>query len=113
MTIPSDEQAHWDKAVQTAEEARPATRSPLPTLTEDERREGRLLRKQAQMVEDECKELLHWLTRWAANSVPNGATASERALWRTGILDGLHRIHVMANWKEPDDGRGKHQQRKQ
>ena len=97
--IPSDERAHWDAAAEEARQVR-APKPPDP----DQLRQGRILRRQAEMVETKCADLLEWLQRWGSTSTPANATASERAMWRCGILDALDRIHTMATWKEPDDG---------
>ena len=100
MPLPIDERQH----VEAIRERERAAQRKEEQLREVREAEIRLLRGQARKVVETCPELMEHIRNRAAGHGPAGATASERSVWRCGILDALHWIEAWAKVEEPTNG---------
>ena len=99
MPLPAEERAQYDEIHQARLEEERRKRQG----SEEAQSAARTLRVQARLVREKCPELLAHIARRAGRITPTHATASERSVWRCGILDALGWIEDLATEKEPEE----------
>lgn len=99
MPVPADERQHFDAIHEERLEKERLRREG----SEEVQAAARALRVQARIVHEKCPDLLAHIARRAGRTTPTNATASERSVWRCGILDALGWIEELATEKEPEE----------